>query len=529
MQRTFNLADLFELVCQTVPDRDVLSYGAEKTSYALINQNADAVAAFLLQQGVKRGDNVGLQLTNCPAYLEAFFACCKIGAIPFNINYRYTGTELEYLYTNSKARAVFFNHEMSEAVASAVSAVGGIETLVCVGENAVESFSSYAEILNTQAAAPDYEGRRDDDLIMTYTGGTTGMPKGVMWPHKSLFFGALGGASWYHPGDPITEPAEIVERVEEGYFLTTFPVAPLMHGAAFWTAMSSVFAGHTVVLNDQVSFSAELVWDLVEREGVQIMAIVGDAMGVPMAEALEQHPERWDLSRFNHLGSGGAVFSKDVQQRIKNVVPTIVTASSLGATETGVMGPGNKSSEEGLMSYQGREDITVIADGRIAKKGELGIVARRGYLPIGYFDDAEKTAATFVNIDGVDHAMGGDTARIEQDGSITILGRGSTCINTGGEKVFPEEVEQVLKSHPAVHDALVVGLDHSRWTQQVTALISLRPDQSASAAELKEHCLQDLAAYKVPKEICFADTLQRSVVGKPDYVWAKEQLLKQLE
>ena len=166
---------------------------------------------------------------------------------------------------------------------------------------------------------------------------------------------------------------------------------------------------------------------------------------------------------------------------------------------------------------------------RDSKKGELGIVARRGYLPIGYFDDAEKTAATFVNIDGVDHAMGGDTARIEQDGSITILGRGSTCINTGGEKVFPEEVEQVLKSHPAVHDALVVGLDNSRWTQQVTALISLRPDQSASAAELKEHCLQDLAAYKVPKEICFADTLQRSVVGKPDYVWAKEQLLKQLE
>ncbi len=529
MQRTFNLADLFELVCQTVPDRDVLSYGDQKTSYARINQNADAVAGFLHQQGVNRGDNVGLQLTNCPAYLEAFFACCKIGAIPFNINYRYTGTELEYLYTNSRAHAVFFNDELSAVVASAANAIGGIETLVCVGESQVDSFSSYADILNSQNPAPEYEGRRDDDLIMTYTGGTTGMPKGVMWPHKSLFFGALGGASWYHPGDPITKPDEIVERVEEGYFLTTFPVAPLMHGAAFWTAMSSVLAGHTIVLNDQVNFSAEHVWNLVEREGVHIMAIVGDAMGVPLAEALEQDPDRWDLSCFNHLGSGGAVFSKDVQQRIKNVVPTIETASSMGATETGVMGPGNKQTDEGLMSYQGREDITVVVDGRIAKKGELGVVARRGYLPTGYFGDEEKSAETFVNIDGVDHAMGGDTARLEQDGSITILGRGSTCINTGGEKVFPEEVEQVLKSHPAVHDALVVGLDHPRWAQQVTALIALRPDQSASVAELRDHCQQDLAGYKVPKEFCFADALQRSVVGKPDYAWAKQQLLNQLE
>ncbi len=528
MQRTFNLADLFELVCEAVPDRNVLSYGGEKTTYTVINENADAVAAFLLQQGVQRGDNVGLQLTNCPAYLEAFFACCKIGAIPFNINYRYTGSELEYLYSNSQARVVFFNAEMSEVVASAADTIGGIETLVCVGERGSDSFSSYTDILSAELKTPVYEMRRDDDLIMIYTGGTTGMPKGVMWPHKSLFFGALGGASWYHPGDPITEPAQIVERVEEGYFLTTFPVAPLMHGAAFWTAMSSVFAGHTVVLNEQVNFSAEHIWDLVEREGVHIMAIVGDAMGVPMAEALEQYPERWDLSHFNHLGSGGAVFSKDVQQRIKNVVPTIETASSLGATETGVMGPGNKKSDEGLMSYEGREDITVIADGRVAKKGELGIVARRGYLPIGYFGDQEKTAATFVNIDGVDHAMGGDTARIEQDGSITILGRGSTCINTGGEKVFPEEVEQVLKSHPAVHDALVVGLDHPRWTQQVAALIALRPESCVSSEDLRDHCQHELAGYKVPKEIGFADALQRSVVGKPDYVWAKEFLLREL-
>lgn len=523
--RTFNLADLFEIVCETVPDRPMLAFADQHITYAAVNRRADAVAGFLQARGVTRGDNVGLQLSNCPAYMEVFFACCKIGATPFNINYRYTGKELEYLYNNADAKALFFGAEMSEVVVPIAANIESLEIVVQVGSHDVAADTDkpfdYEQILAEEPSGDAHAPRQDDDLLMIYTGGTTGMPKGVIWPHKNLFFGALGGGGWYHPEGAISEPAQLASRVIEGPQLTTFPVAPLMHGAAFWTAMSSVFAGHTIVLNEQANLDAAHIWDLTEREGVSIMAIVGDAVAIPLVEALEAEPSRWTLSNFHHMGSGGAVFSKDVQRRLKACLPHVVTASSLGATETGVMGPGTRATDEGIMRYDARPDITVVVDQRTARTGELGEIARRGYLPTGYYGDAEKSARTFMDIDGMAHALGGDTARIEEDGSITVLGRGSTCINSGGEKVFPEEVEQALKSHPAVFDALVVGIPHPRWIEMVVAVISFREHKSVDVESLREHCRAQLAAYKVPKQIEVESELRRSVVGKPDYVWAK--------
>ncbi|MCP4300823.1 MAG: acyl-CoA synthetase [Gammaproteobacteria bacterium] len=525
---SFNFADLFDVVARAVPDRPVVVCGEESLTYAELNERASALAGYLHASGIKRGDNVGLQLANGPAYLEAFIAASKIGAVPFNINYRYVKAELKYLYENSDAAAIFFNSSLADDVLPVAAEVDSIKVLLTVGEELDVDDSrvkSYEAAIAEGLSEPDPSERRDDDLLIIYTGGTTGAPKGVMWPHKSLFFGALGGGGFYHPKGPVTKPEELTERVLETPWVKTLPLAPLMHGAALWTAISSLFSGHTIVLNPDTRFDAGKIWDMAVREGVNIMAIVGDAMAAPLIDALEENPGKWNLAALSYIGSGGAIFSEHLQERFRKVLDSITIASSLGATETGVMGPGNRETDEGIMRYDPRPDLAVLVDAeRLAEPGELGVVARRGLVPVGYYGDPEKSAATFVSIDGVDYALGGDAARLEEDGSITVLGRGSTCINTGGEKVYPEEVEQVLKSHPAVVDAMVVGVPHPRWTQMVAAVVALRDGSETDIEALQEHCRSELAGYKVPREIRFEPELQRSAVGKPDYAWAKERL-----
>ena len=525
---TFNFADLFDVVANAVPDRPVVVCGEDSLTYAELNKRASALAGYLAANGIKRGDNVGLQLANGPAYLEAFIAASKIGAVPFNINYRYVKSELKYLYDNSNAAAVFFNSSFADSVLPVAAEVESLNLLLAVGKDLdVENgrVKSYEAAIDKGLSQPDPGERRDEDLLIIYTGGTTGSPKGVMWPHKSLFFGALGGGGFYHPDGPVKEPGELAGRVLETPHVKTLPLAPLMHGAALWTAISSLFAGHTIVLNPDTKFDAGKIWDMAVREGVNIMAIVGDAMAAPLIDALEENPGKWNLAALTYIGSGGAIFSEHLQNRFRKALDSITISSSLGATETGVMGPGNRETEDGIMRYDPRPDLAVLVDAqRLAEPGETGVVARRGLVPVGYYGDPQKTAATFVKIDGVDYALGGDAARLEEDGSITVLGRGSMCINTGGEKVFPEEVEQTLKSHPAVLDAMVVGVPHPRWTQMVAAVVALREGSDADIEALQEHCRAELAGYKVPREICFEPELQRSVVGKPDYAWAKDRL-----
>ena len=525
---TFNFADLFDVVAGAVPDRPVVVCGEDSLTYAELNERASALAGYLSANGINRGDNVGLQLANGPEYLEAFIAASKIGAVPFNINYRYVKAELKYLYENSDAAAIFFNSSMADSTLPIAAELDSIKLLLAIGEDLDvddRRVRSYEATIAEGLSQPDPAERRDEDLLIIYTGGTTGAPKGVMWPHKSLFFGALGGGGFYHPKGPVTEPGELAERVLETPHVKTLPLAPLMHGAALWTAISSLFAGHTIVLNPDTKFDAGKIWDMAVREGVNIMAIVGDAMAAPLIDALEENPGKWNLSGLYYIGSGGAVFSEHLQNRFRKVLESITISSSLGATETGVMGPGDRETEDGLMRYAPRPDLAVLVDGeRLANPGELGVVARRGLVPVGYYGDPEKSAATFVKIDGVDYALGGDAARLEEDDSITVLGRGSTCINTGGEKVYPEEVEQTLKSHPAVFDAMVVGMPHPRWTQMVAAVVALREGNDVDADSLQEHCRSELAGYKVPREIRFEPELQRSAVGKPDYGWAKERL-----
>ena len=525
---SFNFADLFDVVVSAVPERPVVICGDETLTYAELNKRAAALAGFLAANGIKRGDNIGLQLANGPAYLEAFIAASKIGAVPFNINYRYVKAEFKYLYENSDAAAVFFNSPMADSVLPVAAEVDSLKLLLAVGDELTSDdkrLRSYKAAIAEALEQPDPAERRDEDLLIIYTGGTTGSPKGVMWPHKSLFFGALGGGGFFHPDGPIKDPGELARYALETPWLKTMPLAPLMHGAALWTAIASLFAGHTIVLNPDSGFDAGKIWDMAAREGVNIMSIVGDAMAAPLIDAMEENPDKWSLPGLSYVGSGGAIFSEHLQERFRKVFESITISSSLGATETGVMGPGDRETEDGIMRYNARPDLAVLVDAeRLAEPGEIGVVARRGVVPVGYYGDPEKTAATFVKIDGVDYALGGDAARLEDDDSITVLGRGSMCINTGGEKVFPEEVEQTLKSHPAVTDAMVVGVPHPRWTQMVAAVVSLREGADADSDALQEHCRTELAGYKVPREIRFEPELQRSVVGKPDYKWAKERL-----
>jgi len=488
----FHLADLFEIVAARVPERIALADERGTATYAQMNARADRLAAALAEIGVGRGDHVGLYLMNGPEYLESFFAVMKRGAVPFNVNYRYQLDELTYLFGNAEAVAVIHGAEFTDNVQALKAALPGLTISISVdmngggkAKNDDAGSHDYETLMQTMPRAVPFE-RSEDEYLLQYTGGTTGMPKGVMWPHKAFFYACLGGGGLYARKPPITAPEEQGEIAATSFPIRILPVAPLMHGAAIWTALSGLLGGVTMVLDPmRVGFDAEAIWDRVEREEVNILQIVGDAMAVPLLEALKNNPGRWDLSRLIHFGSGGAVFSQHVK--------------------------------DGLKANQ-----SVIEDGCIVGVGETGFLSRTGHTPIGYYGDPEKTAEIFREIDGQLWVLTGDRARMDDDGMMTVLGRGSTCINSGGEKIYPEEVEEVLRAHPAVLDAAVIGLADPKWGQAVSAVISLKPGAEAPGlAGLQDHCREMLAGYKLPRALTIVTEIKRSPAGKQDYVWAR--------
>lgn len=541
MARSFNFADLLALVAGEVPQRTALICGDERMSYAELASRVEHLAAALDHRGLRAGDTLALHCGNRPEYLIGFFAACRLGVLPFNVNYRYVETELEYLYDNAKTAAAIVESEFLPRVRSLKCCP---RILIAVGEGEgegeaeaeAEGGTGFGAALGAGANLPaPARVPRSDDALIIYTGGTTGMPKGVVWGHHDMLLASLGGGGFFSRKGPITTPEEIIERVRESPPLVTFPVAPLMHGAALWAALSSIFAGHTIVLQVGRGFDPVNALDLCARERVNILVIVGDGMGRPLADALAANAGRWSLETLVHVGSGGAVFSQAVQQSLRNSLPRLHTSSSLGTTESGTLGAGSAEGG-GLMRFAPRADIHVLVDGpRFAAPGEQGVLARSGPLPQGYFGDPERTARTFVTLEGKRLAITGDSARLEADGSVTVLGRGSTCINTGGEKVFPEEVEQALKAHAAVFDALVVGVPDPRWGERVVAVVSLRDGVSrdgvshesgaVDAESLREHCRTLIAGYKVPRALLFVAAVQRTNTGKPDYVWARDTAL----
>jgi len=524
MAAQFHLADLFETIAATVPDRLAIVSDRLTLTFAELNARADALASGLAASGVRRGDTVGLYMMNRAEYLEAFIAACKLGAAPFNVNYRYRADELRYLFTNARAAAIVHDARYAGLVRELRADLPALKLSVAVedasGADTAGSVA-YADLLNTPCSGPWERG--EDDILLLYTGGTTGMPKGVMWPHRAFFFACAGAAGFFNPHGPAREPGDIASRAADGYPLRLFPVAPLMHGAAIWAVWSALLNGLAIVVDDSPAFDPERVWDTVVRRRANMVQIVGDAMAIPLRDALRDNPGRWDLSHVVNFGSGGAVFSRHVKDEIKAFLPAHATITDgMGSSETGIAGQA-EASAEGMMRLPGGEGQKVVVDGRFAKVGEMGLIARTGNTPVGYFGDPEMSAEVFRTIDGRLWAVSGDAARLEADGMITVFGRGSTCINSGGEKVFPEEVEEALRAHPAIRDAVVAGQSDPRWGERVVGVVSLREGEAEPALdELRAYLRDRLAGYKQPRALVWVDEVRRSAAGKQDYRWAKD-------
>lgn len=531
MSKTFNIADLFEMVADEVQDREALVCGDYRASFAKLDERATRLANHMTGQGIKAGDHVGLYMHNCGEYLEAMLACFKIRCAPINVNYRYVGEELSYIFTNSDMVACVHGREFVPAIEEIREQAPKLKTFYVMEDGFDCDTSSLACINYEEAVAAgsperNFPQRSDDDLFILYTGGTTGYPKGVMWPHKNVFFAAMGGGGHFSPDGACKVPEDIKTRCAGG--MSGIALAPLMHGASWWYACIQLLAGNKLVLNHHRSLNGEEVWDICEKEKINAVQIVGDAMAIPLLDALKANPDRWDLSSVFNVGSGGAVFSQSKQDEFCKFFPNCFITNAFGSSESGQMGmdSGNKKGKAlgNVLRSEFMDVIIENEDGsyRHAQTGETGIFARSGYIPVGYYNDAEKTAKTFIDVngDGKIWLLTGDAGTLEEDNSITIFGRGSNCINSGGEKIFPEEVEQALKAHPDIFDALVVATPHDRWGSQVTAVVSVRGDVELTLENVQEEARKHIAGYKVPRELHIAKEVQRAPSGKPDYKWA---------
>lgn len=521
MANQFHLADLFETVAATQPERLAVIAGSTRLTYSQINERCDRLAAGLAAQGIGRGDKVGLYLYNGPAYLEGFIAACKLGAVPYNVNYRYRAEELRYLFANADSVAIIHGAEFSPIIREIRGDVPTLKVTVAVEDGTGTDISGSVPSADLFAHEPGGPWpRSEDDYLISYTGGTTGMPKGVMWPHRAFLFACAGGAGYFNPHGVLTSPQGIADRARDGYPLKMFPLAPLMHMAAMWAVWGGLLNGLCIILDEGRTFDPERMLDTAEREGANLVQFVGDAMAIPLRDALRAHPGRWNLASVMNLGSGGAVFSQHVKDELKALVPSAGITDGMGASETGISGMAEKS-DAGVMRLPASENQQVVVDGHIGGIGEQGFIARTGNTPIGYYNDPQKSAEVFQTIGGKLWAVSGDVGRLDPDGKITMFGRGSTCINTGGEKVFPEEVEEALRSHPAVLDAVVAGQPDERWGERVVAVVSLRQGHAQPAMEeVKSHLAGKLASYKLPKAFVWVDEVKRSPAGKQDYRWA---------
>ncbi|MBO2452906.1 acyl-CoA synthetase [Actinomadura barringtoniae] len=530
MTRSFNLADLFEVVADAVPDKLALVAGEVRLTYRELDERANRVAHHLAEAGVRAGDHVSILSYNRAEWLETQIAAWKIRAVPVNVNYRYTADELAYVVADSNSVALVGERSLIARLGDARGKLADLRHTVVIedgSDEAVPDAVSYEDAVAKVSGERDFAERSSDDLYLLYTGGTTGMPKGVMWRCEDIFISAMGGGNLL--GDPVQTPEELGEKATAGG-LAMLICAPLMHGAGMWVAWSGLTSGSTVVLWTEHRFSAERVLEVAAAEKAQVMLLVGDAMARPIADLLSASPGAYDLSSVLVVATGGSVTSADVKARLHEAIPSMLTIlDAFGGSETGAFSQAVEPGEDGAPRFMPRGDDVAVLDVslRVISKGsdEIGVVARKGRIPLGYWNDEAKTAKTFVtDDDGTRWALQGDMARMDGDGAIILLGRGSLVINTGGEKVFVEEVEATLKSHPAIYDALVVGVSDQRLGSRVAAVVSLGEDSAESEGlvdELVAHCRKTLAGYKVPRDIRVVDEVKRSPAGKADYRWAK--------
>lgn len=534
-----NLADLWEKVVDTVPEHEAIVCDDRRFTYRETDERANRLAHALAERGIGPGDHVALYLYNSAEYLEGMLAAFKLRAVPINVNYRYVEGELRYLLADADAKAVVFHRAFAPKLASICSDLPMLEVYLGVDDDdagrdadrdalAALGALDYEAALDNASPERDFAPRSADDIYILYTGGTTGMPKGVMWRHEDIFFGAFGGAG--AGGTMITSPEEIAGRCRESR-LRCVPACPFMHGTAHWMAFSALYTGGTVIVYTDRHLDAVNIWELVARERANFLVIVGDAFARPLHDALD-HVPHLDLSGCHVILSGGAILSPSVKHALAERLPASLIVDGYGASETGGQGQSVTVAGSDLpdaLRFELNQETTVLdGDLRPAPPGVVGRLARRGRIPLGYYKDPAKTSETFPVVDGVRWSVPGDHAVIEADGTITLLGRGSVSINTGGEKVYPEEVEAALKSHPGVFDVLVVGVPDDRWGEQVVAVVQPRIGESPAADVLRSHARLHLAAYKIPRKVVIVDSVVRSPAGKPDYRWAKATAIESI-
>ena len=537
----FNLADVFEAVADAVPDREAIVWRDLRLSYQQLDERANRLANVLASAGhgahadrtglgghQSHLDHVAVYLYNGNEYLETMLAGFKARVAPFNVNYRYVEEELRYLLDNCEADAIVFDGRFAKTLAAVLPDLPRLRTLIQVGdEPLVEGAVRYEDALAASSPErPDLD-RSPDDLYILCTGGTTGMPKGVLWRQADIYVGSMGGRD-LATGEVFASLDAIVENAVASGGARYLPAPPFMHGAGHWMAFNAFNSGNTVVIQDEVTrLVPSEIWRLIEHESVNILLLVGDAFGRPLVDELEAG--EYDTSSLLAIVSGGAPLNSTLKDRFLAQLPTTMIMDAVGASETGsqmshVSAAGAKASTGTFTPGPGAVVVSAEMD-RVLEAGHEGDgwLAQKGHVPLGYLGDAEKTERTFPVIDGVRYAVPGDRARLNEAGDIELFGRDSVTINSGGEKIFAEEVEQALAHHPDVFDVVVAGRPSEKWGNEVVAIVQCRdgaqPDEESLLAEAAHH----VARYKLPKAFVFVDRVVRSPAGKADYRWAKEQ------
>jgi 3-oxocholest-4-en-26-oate---CoA ligase len=532
-----NIADLAEHAIDAVPDRVALICGDEQVTYAQLEERANCLAHYLIDQGVRKDDKVGLYCRNRIEIVIAMLGIVKAGAILVNVNYRYVEGELKYLFENSDMVALVHERRYADRVANVLPETPNVKTVLVINDGSAgsdEQFTRYGGVEFYSAIAQgsperDFGERSADDIYLLYTGGTTGFPKGVMWRHEDIYRVLFGGTD-FATGEFVKDEYDLAKAAAENPPMIRYPIPPMIHGATQSATWMSIFSGQTTVLAPE--FNADEVWKGIHDHKVNLLFFTGDAMARPLLDALEsaqQLGEEYDLASLFLLASTAALFSASIKERLLELLPNRVITDSIGSSETGFGGTSIVAKGEHHMGGPrvtiDHRTVVLDDDGNEVEPGSgvRGVIAKKGNIPVGYYKDEKKTAETFRTYNGVRYAIPGDYAQVEADGTVTMLGRGSVSINSGGEKIYPEEVEAALKGHPDVFDALVVGVPDPRFGQHVAAVIQPREGARPTLADLDGLVRSEIAGYKVPRSLWYVDEVKRSPAGKPDYRWAKDQ------
>jgi len=540
----FNAADIFEGVVDRVPDREAIVHGSTRLTYKELDARSNKAANALKKLGIKKGSHIGIYAFNCVEWLEIMLGAYKLCAIPININYRYVEEELKYLIDNADMEAIFYHKQFSNKLENIKTHLPLLKDFICIEDNSGEddvidkSFNFEDLIANEDESRLDVD-RSGDDKYILYTGGTTGMPKGVVWRMEDVLM-TLGGGIDAVTGEKYPTPEAFADKCLQDQTIA-LALAPFMHGGAQWQSFNSFFSGWKLIINDQISFDADYVWEIVAKEKVMNLTIMGDAMGRPLCDALPRAIEKGlDLSSLFVLSSTASVFSASIKDTILEYLPNLFLIDAVGSSETGATGV-NIHTKDGKLKDSGGgpkftkpnfSEILNLDTKEVIPPSDtetIGYLARKGHVPVAYYKDEEKSKKTFIEVGGVRYSIPGDMAKYEEDGQMTLLGRGSVSINSGGEKIFPEEVEMALKAHPNIFDCLVVGVKDDRWGQKVVAVIQRRENDELSLDDIKDVASKYIASYKMPKEIVFSELIERAPSGKPNYQWAQEFANSKLE